>query len=354
MPGVFDETAERRKEGIVNLRMYRALPPFLGGKRKLVHLIFSALATAVPRSDWRSLRFIDPFLGGCSVSLFAKAQGFHVVCNDLALRSIAVGRALIVNGSVTFDPADLAALLKKPPGPYGRTAEERYSPVVLPRRHAVLLDRALQNLKVFSEPKRSLAILLLIKWVLRIQPMSMLRGTDARAAFEGDLDRVSPRRLGHYLRGERLLRPGAWLSLAEEVNGGVFSGEGEAHQGDALTFLESKGGDVVYLDPPYPGTTSYEREYAVLDDLLEGQIRPVSSFSRSADLLPALFEACRHIPVWLLSLNNACLSLEELLDLVRRHRRNVRAVEVPYRHLGSIASEEKNAKNREFIVLATS
>ncbi len=337
----------------MNLRMYRALPPFLGGKRKLVHLIFSALAKAVPRSDWRSLRFIDPFLGGGSVSLFAKAQGFHVVCNDLALRSIAVGRAVIENASVTFDPGDLAALLKKPRGPYGRTAEERYSPVVLPRRHAVLLDRALQNLKVFSEPKRSLAILLLIKWVLRIQPMSMLRGTDARAAFEGDLDRVSPRRLGHYLNGERLLKPQAWFSLAAEVNSGVLPGRGEVHQGDALSFLESTEGDIAYLDPPYANTTSYEREYAVLDDLLEGEIRPVSSFSRSADLLPALFEACRHIPVWLISLNNACLSLEELLDLVRRHRRTVQAVEVPYRHLGSLASEEKNERNREFIVVST-
>ena len=336
------------------MRMYRALPPFLGGKRKLVNLIFSALAKAVPRSDWRCLRFIDPFLGGGSVSLFAKARGFHVVCNDLALRSVAVGRALIVNGSVTFDPGDLAALLKKPPGPYGRTAEERYSPVVLPRRHAVLLDRALQNLKVFSEPKRSLAILLLIKWVLRIQPMSMLRGTDARAAFEGDLDRVSPRRLGHYLNGERLLMPQAWFSLAAEVNSGVFPGRGEAHQGDALSFLESTEGDIVYLDPPYPNTTSYEREYAVLDDLLEGAPRPASSFSRSPELLRELFKACRRIPVWLVSLNNAALELEEILDLVRWHRRNVRFIEVPYPHLGSIASKEKNAENREFIVLATS
>ena len=106
------------------------------------------------------------------------------------------------------------------------------------------------------------------------------------------------------------------------------------------------------MDPPYPSTTSYEREYAVLDDLLEGETRPASSFSRSADVLPALFEACRHIPVWLISLNNAALELEELLDLVRQHRPNVRALEVPYRHLGSIASENKNERNREYVVLA--
>ena len=112
-------------------------------------------------------------------------------------------------------------------------------------------------------------------------------------------------------------------------------------------------GDVVYLDPPYPGTTSYEREYAVLDDLLEGEKRPTSGFSRSADLLTDLFKACEHIPIWLLSLNNAVLDQEELEELVHRHRRHVTCLAIPYRHLTSIASEKKNEENREYIVLAT-
>lgn len=333
--------------------LFRALPAYFGGKRRLSRLILALLADAVCRDSWRELTFIDPFLGGGSVSLFAKAEGFRIVCNDLALRSATVGRALIANGSVTLGPSDLAALFRKPEGDYLRLAEERYGSAVFPASHARVLDRALHNLQRFDEPKRSLAILLVVKWALRIQPMSMLRGTDARAAFEGDLDRVSPRRLGHYLNGRKLLRARAWLDLMEEVNGGVFPGEGEAHQRDAIAFLESVEGDVVYLDPPYPGTTSYEREYAVLDDLLEGGTRPVSGFSRSPRLLPELFDACRHIPVWLISLNNAALELEELLDLVRRHRPNVRPIEVPYRHLGSIATREKNERNREFIVLAT-
>ena len=332
---------------------FRALPAYFGGKRRLSRPILALLTKAVPRNRWPDLTFVDSFLGGGSVSLMAKAQGFRVVCNDLALRSAAVGRALVANSTVTLGTGDLAVLLRKPEADYRRRAEERYSPVVFPRSHAVLLDRLLHNLQEFYEPKRSLATLLVVKWALRIQPMSMLRGTDARAAFGGDLDRVSPHRLGHYLNGRKLLRSEAWLGLMEEVNGGVFPGRGEAHQRDALAFLKSVKGDVVYLDPPYPGTTSYEREYAVLDDLLEGETRPASEFSRSAGSLPELFAACRGIPVWLISLNNAALELEELLDLVRQHRPNVRAIEVPYRHLGSIASKKKNETNREYIVLAT-
>ena len=57
-----------------------------------------------------------------------------------------------------------------------------------------------------SRPGAS-SLLLIIKLVLRCQPMSMLRGTDARAAATGDYDRVSPRRLGHYLKAGELLTP---------------------------------------------------------------------------------------------------------------------------------------------------
>jgi len=334
---------------------FNALPAYLGGKRRLCRLIFALLATSVPRERWPSLTLLDPFLGGGSVSLFAKAQGVRVACNDLALRSAVVGRALVANSTVTLTAADVALLTQEPHEPYPRSAEQRYSPSVFPPDHARLLDRALWWVRsgLFPEPKRSLALVLLVKWALRIQPMSMLRGTDARAASGGDYDRVSPRRVGHYLRSQELLRPAALWRLAQEINLGVFPGQGSASQQDALAFLAHTAGDVVYLDPPYPTTTAYEREYEVLDELLEGESRPTSPFSTDTEMLPLLFAACRHINIWLVSLNNAALSLEELKDLIRPHRPNIRAVQVPYGHLVSIASEVKNAKNREFIILAT-
>jgi 16S rRNA G966 N2-methylase RsmD len=331
---------------------FSALPAYLGGKRRLAPLILALLEQLLPQREWRGKQFLDPFLGGGAVSLYAKAQGFNVACNDLALRSAVIGRGLIANSSVRLSPGDISRLLSAPEGDIASVVEQRFSPSVFPKAHARLLDRTLHNLQGFKEPRRSLATILVIKMALRVQPMSQLRGTDAKAAYEGDLDKVSSHRVKHYLNAQRLLRPEAWLRLMKEVNTGVFAGNGEAEHGDAFTFLYRRQGDVVYLDPPYPGTTSYEREYAVLDDLLEGQTKPVSGFSRSPDLLGELFQVCAHIPIWLVSLNNAALELIELEELIRAHRPNVRSVEVPYRHLGSIASKEKNARNREFIVLA--
>ncbi len=338
---------------IITRSPFAALLPYVGGKRRLVPQLFAILATVVPDAVWSGMRFIDPFLGGGSVALAAKARGFHVTANDLALRSVAIGRALLTNSTRRLSDADVAQLLRAPAGAHPHVAAERFVPGVFPLAHARLIDRALHNLSTFDEPLRSLCTLLVMKWILRIQPMSMLRGTDARAAFEGDLDCVSPRRLRHYLQSKELLSVAAWRALAVEVNAGVFPGCADVRQQDAFAFLAETDGDVVYLDPPYPGTTSYEHEYAVLDELLEGRRYGVSAFSRSPDLLPALFDACAHIPVWLISMNNAVLSRGELEALVRQQRRYLRSIAVPYRHLGSIASREKNHANQEFIILAT-
>ena len=226
-----------------------ALPAYLGGKRQLCPVLFALLGEAIEHDRWHGTTFVDPFLGGGSVSLYAKAAGFRVLCNDLALRSAVVGRALIANSSVRLTQADVAAVLREPRESYPRLAEQEFCPGVFSREHAQPVDRALYWLhaRQIPEPRRSLLTLLLVKWILRLQPMSMLRGTDARAAAGGDYDRVSPRRVGHYLRSRELLAPAAWWALAREVNLGVFAGEGEAHQRDVFDFLKDVDGDIVYL-----------------------------------------------------------------------------------------------------------
>lgn len=336
-------------------QLFNALPGYFGGKRDLGRLIFALLASHVPRSSWPSLTFVDAFLGAGSVSLLAKAYGFLVRCNDVAYRSALIGHALVVNSSVTLTDADVALLFRERGESYPRVAEGRFSPSVFALEHARFLDRGLYWARSGAYPgaKRYLAELLLMRWALRCQPMSQLRGTDARAAAEGDFDQVSPRRLGHYIASRRLLQPHAVMTMARQINEAVFPGRGSVSQADAVDFLASAEGDIAYFDPPYPGTTSYEKEYAALDILLEGRELPPSRFSNQVEALTELFRAAEHIPVWLISFGNAVLDLDGLLDLIRPHRPDAHAVRIPYRHLGSISSEAKNAKNQEFIVVAT-
>ena len=46
-----------------------------------------------------------------------------------------------------------------------------------------------------------------------------------------------------------------------------------------LEVLPEIEADVAYFDPPYPGVMSYEREYKVIDEILEGHSRPRSPFT---------------------------------------------------------------------------
>src|SRR5256885_16915797 len=89
------------------LTLWASLPPYLGGKRRLCPLIFREIDRLLPRRLWAGRTFLDAFLGGGSVSLYAKAQGFWVVATDIAERAIVVGQALIENQRVKLTRDDV-------------------------------------------------------------------------------------------------------------------------------------------------------------------------------------------------------------------------------------------------------
>ena len=159
---------------------------------------------------------------------------------------------------------------------------------------------------------------------------------------------MSPRRLAHYMRADQAITPAGLWSIAQQANADVFGGSGEWRKGDALEVVAETAADVVYLDPPYPGTTAYGPTYRVLDALLGDN--PGSTRVPSLD---ALLRVSEHVPLLVLSYGGRGVTLDELAAHVGRHRHVVKALEVPYAHLQSIASEEKNVRNRAFLVVAT-
>jgi hypothetical protein len=153
--------------------------------------------------------------------------------------------------------------------------------------------------------------------------------------------------------GLRLIRPDKLWGLAQGINAGVFQGEGKVLQQNVFEALPTIAPAVAYFDPPYPGVMSYEKEYRVIDEILEGASRPTSPFTAKdgASMLDSLFEASTHVPVWLLSLGNAVVGIEELEAKMTRLGRQTRAIEIAYQHLPAVATAEKNATNKEFLVV---
>lgn len=331
-----------------------ALPAYPGGKRRLLPLVFGLIAEVQPLSSWPQLAFADAFMGAGSVALAAKALGWgSVSANDLAERSALIGRALVANSTQALTQASVLRLFEpiREPGTQLPTVFGRMDPPV-----AAFLSNAWAHVQsgVFAGIERDLVTFLLTKVLLRSFPMSLPSASDARHVPEQDFDRVSGPRLAHYLSaGRRLVQPAAVLRLAETINSAILPGNGKMSQCDVFEFLATTPADVVYLDPPYGGTQAYERAFALLDEFLGATPLPVSAFSSKSPPLDELLDACRHIPVLVLSLNNALLDEDGLRALVSRHRQVGRLFSIPYRHYGAVASVRKNAANREFLAFAT-
>ncbi len=343
----------KRSSSRRRLPFFAALPPYLGGKRRLCPVIFREIDRLLPRRHWIGRILLDCFLGGGSVSLFAKAMGFYVVATDIAMRSITVGRALIENSRVKLTREDVLRLLKPTATPPGRIEREMV-PSVFTANLARFLDRALDVADKTADPaKAALIRMLAIRLALLEHPMSQVRSGTIHRVSTGEYESITESCVHHYVEGLRLTRPERVWQLAQQINLGVFQGEGRVIQGSVFDVLPTIEADVAYFDPPYPGVMSYEREYKVIDQILEGTARPTSPFTArdGAALIDGLFERAAHIPIWILSLGNAVVSLGELEGKMARLGRATRAIEIAYQHLPSIATEEKKEHNREFLVI---
>ncbi len=343
----------KRARSRKRLSLFRALPPYLGGKRKLCPVIFREIDRLLPRRHWQGRTFYDAFLGGGSVSLYAKAQGFRVIATDIAARAITVGRALIENSRDRLTREDVLRLLEPHDGEPG-PVEREMVPSVFTQNMGRFLDRALAIADDTADPaKAALFRMLAIRLAMLEHPMSQVRSGTVHRVSSGDFEAITPSCVHHYVEGLRLTRFDRVWRLAREINGGVMVGQGKVYQQSVFDVLCRIRADVAYFDPPYPGVMSYEKEYKIIDRLLEGLERPTSPFTarNGAAMIDDLFGEAEHIPIWVLSLGNAVVTLDELEEKMRRLGRNTQAIEIVYQHLPSIATDEKKAANREYLVL---
>ncbi len=310
----------------MKLAMYSALPCYFGAKRRLNPQIFRHVPppTVAPV-------FVDCFLGGGSVSLFAKARGHRVLCNDLADRSVIVGNAIIANGATKLTEADVMPALMRELTEDESFTLRTYCPDYFLPRHARIVDQLLAHARDSRCPiRRDLIRVLTIQYITRWRPFGDFHQAGLlQRLVDQDVDGVNTNLLAvTKIKGlfdktsiDRI------RILLRDINRGIFSNgyDNQVHQQDAAEFVRSVEGDVLYADPPYFGSNAYEKVYAVLDQILAGcqaGEREVSKFNTSDAVaaLDDLFDAGRHIPHWVISFGGGKLSADDCLRLIRRHR----------------------------------
>ncbi len=335
---------------------FEALVPYFGGKRKLAPRIFRELLTVYPRQQWPSLRLVDPFLGGGSISLYAKAHGFGVLCGDLAERSLTIGKALIENDGLRISDDDVLRLFV-PAETNSHLIESQWVPDHFAEETARFLDNALAIVRgVAEETRRYLLQLLLIKYIYWLRPHSKFSSPGAfnRPFAEGRYDDIKSTYKHAILANGSPPLP-ALRALAGDINRAVARGAQpcRAMKGQALeTIRAGEGADVLYLDPPYSGTLAYEEEYQILDEILGDALEPSAFSGRDGmDYLVDLLSHCQAYRLWVISYGNAVVDLQTLVAAVEQFR-PARGVEIRYSHMSAVASQAKQEKNREFVVLA--
>ena len=329
--------------------MFNSLRPYFGGKRKLCPVIFSHIAKHLPREQWQGKVFVDAFLGSGAVSLYAKVQGFKVIANDIAERSVIAGKALIENNNVILTDEDIFKLFLANPDNSHFIVKE-FVPDVFTEKHAVFLDNA------FPNAKRPIDKYLLIKYIFHIRPYSKFSSPNAfnRPMSEGRYDEIKQtynRAIHNNLDSQLNI-----LQIEKNrINTGIFSNgfRNEVHKQDVFDFICEVTGDVLYLDPPYAGTLSYENEYGILDKILRDE-NPKSKFSSDdgVAILDALLAKSGEFPLWVISFGNAGgkNALDELVEIVSRYRK-CEAKEFLYRHCEAMATEEHKQQCREWLVV---
>jgi hypothetical protein len=333
----------------------KSLPPYLGGKRKLLGQIFKHLPTpgAAPV-------FIDAFLGGGSVSLMAKARGYRVISNDIALRSFIVGKALIENSHVKLESADLIRLFAQP-GKASDFITSNFSPGVLTTTGAEFLDCAFSHVDEFQGAKRWLIQLLLIKYIIGLRPIGNFGArTIIRQIQDRRWEEINPNFLRNASIGNICIHPLPVLEkLRRSINGGIFDNgfNNQASQLDVFEFLNDiEEADIIYLDPPYAGTKTYEGSLKELDAIISGQIiKPqISVFSgkNAMEFIDRLFAACQRFPVWAISYGNAEINLEDLTTLVRKFKKEIISEEFSYVHLPGLSGEKLRKRDKEYLIIA--
>lgn len=314
----------------MNKKILEAIPPFFGGKRKLLKHIIPEIKGNI---------IADVFAGGCSVSLAAKMAGKKVIANDIAYRSRIIGDSLIRNNEVRLSRQDVFSLFL--PSERIKFVEAHFVPKYFTKDVGIFLDTAFANARKRSLPKKELLMFLLYRFIMHTRQFGQFgHCQDGEMIAEGKtmelLEKSSEARARkvEYMISHPLP---LLLKLKDQINAAIFDNgqENEVYQMDCFEFLakmksEKRKIGTAYFDSPYCGSLMYSSAYAILDRILEGRLDveldddafnksdAISNFEKllaMSDFIPHLILSMGYNPA-----SSKGIKGEELLAVVQKFR----------------------------------
>lgn len=302
---------------------------------------------------------VDAFSGSGVVAYTLKATGRSVLANDHLAFAAGLSRALVENDRDRLTEGEIETICSE--NRDGRDFIARtFDGLYFPEEDHHFLDAAWSHIEELAGAKRALALGALCLAAAWKQPRGVFTVTTLR-----------------YDDGRRQLRmplEALFREAATVFNAAVFKGaaRGTSECRDVFE-IDADRFAIAYLDPPYApprDDTCYIKRYHFLEGLAtywrgqeimwETRTRKLrkrhTPFAYKRTVRPALdqlFDHFRRSALVVSYGSNAALSGNELEEILRRHKRFVRRIEVPHRYAFGTHQAAARRVATEYVLVAT-
>lgn len=327
---------------------------YMGSKRRLLPWIHETLETL----DFETA--LDPFSGSNAVGYLIKSMGRRVIVSDFLNMSATIGKALIKNNSAQLDGPAMKCLLAAPANTHD-FIEKTFSGVFYTLEDLRFLDRISGNLRQLDNShQQALAMAALMRSCVKRQPRGVF-------TISGDLSKYDDGR-----RDLRLSIEEHFFEQVEAFNEAVFSNGRRNHATRSDVFkVETRGIDLVYLDPPYvprADDNCYIKRYHFLEGLscywqgldidystkvrkLPKRFTPFSYRKQAVEAFECLFQRFNKQKIVLSYSSNGYPDLDQLTDIMKKTKRDVRVFRRSHRYHFGTHSKVKRASVEEYLIV---
>jgi len=306
---------------------------YIGNKRKLVKHIFKHL----PKEH---KVFLDLFAGSNIVGLTAKKQGYTVISNDVSPASHLSAKALVENHHFLIMPQ----LLFRKENPQNTLFRSNKDLFKLDEDQAILFDSMLDN-------AGNVADHYLILWVYaKFMPYNNLidiKQKDAMTEGYWDAKKIADHKA--WKRNFNMInKPLSFIDKYRNIFNKHYFRNGKENLALNLDWREAikkaKNTDIVYCDPPYPGTASYDIfDWANIIATKGQKITYSNEWTSNKKFLTSyveLLQKTSNIRTFIMSIGN--WDVNDLLSIGRKYRPNIQVQKISHKYNVNPHSKKKS------------
>ncbi len=322
---------------------------FIGNKEKIADWIFDYVPNDVNI-------FFDGFSGGASVSYEAKKRNYQVISNDVLKINYLISKSLVENSKHKLSSKDVEIIFGGKP--FSGYMHKNYSNYRFYPKECMELDLYRANIeKLSNNYKKAMAITLMRRAMIRKMPYSR---------FNISWEKVKQLRdeeysYKHYKRKRAYHNESFkkhFLDQIEEYNLSIFDNgkNNKAYNKDIFSLIKKIDADLIYLDPPYPGTLNkYFDFYGMLDEYIDSKKQESfpNSFTNKNEalfLFDKLLKLSSNKKYMVLSTGNK--SYPDISTLKKLAEQNFKKVTIQEKeHVYKITGRKNKNINKEILII---